>query len=149
MIEQYCNEKIPSDCEIYYMMRKYHFERRPTLEAHWRSRFRGNRQENLKALTGHPRLEQAFDELWHIAGLWHGKMISIIHTRLAMNSDDVGKAHRKNDWRLMKIGTLELPSTRQGRVVRSVRRQRIHEQSKQGNCQDGGAQGTPNVNIGQ
>jgi hypothetical protein len=91
LIEEYSNEKIPSDGEAYYKIRQYHFQRNFRLEARWWARLRGCRERNLKALLKHAELTAAFDALLDVPGLWAGMQLSTIHKMLALNSDDVGR----------------------------------------------------------
>lgn len=91
LIEEYSNEKTPSDGETYYKIRQYHFQRNFRLEARWWARLRGCRARNLKALLKRPELTAAFDALLDVPGLWAGMQLSTIHKMLALNSDDVGR----------------------------------------------------------
>lgn len=91
LIEEYSNEKIPSDGEAYRKIRQYHFERNFRLEARWWARLRGCRVRNLKALLKHAEITAAFDALLHVPGLWAGMQLSTMHKVLALNSDDVSR----------------------------------------------------------
>jgi Protein of unknown function (DUF3723) len=54
LIEEYSNEKVPSDGEIYRKIRQYHFQRNLSFEARWWARLKGCRARNLTTLLKHP-----------------------------------------------------------------------------------------------
>ena len=89
LIEEYFNEKKPSDGEIYRKIRQYHFKQDVISEGRWKSRLRGNRMKNFKGLIQHDRLTAAFDALLDVSGLWDGMMITTLHTILAMRCNEV------------------------------------------------------------
>ncbi|KFY02484.1 hypothetical protein V490_00485, partial [Pseudogymnoascus sp. VKM F-3557] len=67
--EEYSNEEKPSDGEIYYKMRRYHFQRNFHFEMRWKARLRGKRKGYLLTLTRNETLTAAFDDLLDIPGL--------------------------------------------------------------------------------
>ena len=89
LIKEYANENIPSDGEIYYKIRQYHFQRNFSFESRWWARLRGCRSRNLKALLKNHELTAAFDALLDIPGLWDGMQLTTLHKVLALQSDDV------------------------------------------------------------
>lgn len=94
LIEEYSNEKIPSDGEIYRNIRQYHFQRNFSFESRWWARLRGCRARNLKSLLKHAELTAAFDALLDVPGLWKGMQLTTLHKVLALKSDDVGRLWR-------------------------------------------------------
>ena len=91
LAEEYANEAIPSDGQIYYQMRFYHFQRNFSTEMRWRARLRGSREEYLQTLENHRALMEAFDALLDVPGLWVGMRISTLHTVMALNCEPVGR----------------------------------------------------------
>lgn len=91
LVEEYSNEEKPSDGEIYYKMRRYHFQRNFNFEMRWKARLRGKRKGYLLTLTRNETLTAAFDDLLDIPGLWGGMKISTLHTVMALKCDTVGR----------------------------------------------------------
>ncbi|ELR07358.1 hypothetical protein GMDG_08373 [Pseudogymnoascus destructans 20631-21] len=87
LVEEYSNEEKPSDGEIYYKMRRYHFQRNFNFEMRWKARLRGKRKGYLLTLTRNETLTAAFDDLLDIPGLWGGMKISTLHTVMALKCD--------------------------------------------------------------
>jgi hypothetical protein len=92
LAEEYNNEATPSDGQIYYKMRLYHFQRNFSMEMRWKARLRGSREGYLLTLLNHGALAEAFDALLDIPGLWSGMRISTLHTVMALNCDQVGRS---------------------------------------------------------
>lgn len=90
LIEEYANERIPSDGEIYQKIRHYHFQRNLAFELRWWARLRGCRTKNLKALLRSIEFAAAFDSLLDIPGLWNGFQLTTLHKILSLRSDEVG-----------------------------------------------------------
>jgi hypothetical protein len=91
LIEEYSNEKVPSDGEIYRKIRQYHFQRNLSFEARWWARLKGCRARNLTTLLKHPEPTHAFDDLLDVPGLWPGMQLTTVHKILALKSDDVSR----------------------------------------------------------
>lgn len=89
LIEEYSNEAIPTDGEIYRNIRQYHFQRNLSFEMRWWARLRGNRAQNLKSLLRHNEIRAGFDALLDVPGLWHGMQLTTIHKMLALKFDEV------------------------------------------------------------
>ncbi|ELR09839.1 hypothetical protein GMDG_04322, partial [Pseudogymnoascus destructans 20631-21] len=87
LVEEYANEEKPSDGEIYYKMRCYHFQRNFSFEMRWKARLRGKRKEYLLTLTRNEALTAAFDNLLDIPGLWGGMKIATLHKVMALKCD--------------------------------------------------------------
>lgn len=91
LVEEYSNEEKPSDGEIYYKMRRYHFQRNFSFEMRWKARLRGKRQQYLLTLTRNEAMTAAFDDLLDIPGLWGGMKITTLHKMMALKCDTVGR----------------------------------------------------------
>ena len=89
LIEEYANEKIPTDGEIYRKIRHYHFQRNYSFESRWWARLRGCRARNLKGLLRQPEIAAAFDALLDVSGLWGGMQLTTLHKMLGLRTDDV------------------------------------------------------------
>ncbi|KAL5352248.1 hypothetical protein ACLOAV_002195 [Pseudogymnoascus australis] len=87
LVEEYSNEEKPSDGEIYYKMRRYHFQRNFSFEMRWKARLRGKRQQYLLTLTRNEAMTAAFDDLLDIPGLWGGMKITTLHKMMALKCD--------------------------------------------------------------
>ncbi|KAK5400801.1 hypothetical protein LTR06_011261, partial [Exophiala xenobiotica] len=88
LIEEYANETIPTDGEIYRKIRHYHFQRNYGFESRWWARLRGCRARNLKSLLSHPEIAAGFDALLDVPGLWSGMQLTTLHKMLALRTDD-------------------------------------------------------------
>nr|KAK5449229.1 hypothetical protein LTR18_002318 [Exophiala xenobiotica] len=88
LIEEYANETIPPDGEIYRKIRHYHFQRNYSFECRWWARLRGCRARNLKSLLSHPEIAAGFDALLDVPGLWSGMQLTTLHKMLALRTDD-------------------------------------------------------------
>ncbi|KFY64740.1 hypothetical protein V496_03055 [Pseudogymnoascus sp. VKM F-4515 (FW-2607)] len=87
LVDEYSNEEKPSDGEIYYKMRRYHFQRNFSFEMRWKARLRGKRQQYLLTLTRNEAMTAAFDDLLDIPGLWGGMKITTLHKMMALKCD--------------------------------------------------------------
>ncbi|TQB67547.1 hypothetical protein MPDQ_005277, partial [Monascus purpureus] len=61
LIEEYSNEKPPSDGEIYHKIRQYASDGNPHGELRWRARLCSSHQTRLDSLLKNTRLQHAFD----------------------------------------------------------------------------------------
>ncbi|OAF54638.1 hypothetical protein VC83_08804 [Pseudogymnoascus destructans] len=91
LVEEYANEEKPSDGEIYYKMRRYHFQQNFSFEMRWKACLRGERKEYLLTLTRNEALTAAFDDLLDIPGLWGGMKMTTLHKVMALKYDTVGR----------------------------------------------------------
>lgn len=89
LVEEY-SEKRPSDGEVYYRMRRYHFQRNFSFEMRWKSRLRGKRPKCLQSLLLNETMTDAFDDLLDIPGIWGGMRITTLHKMKALTCDKVG-----------------------------------------------------------
>ncbi|KAH3206082.1 hypothetical protein KXW62_003601 [Aspergillus fumigatus] len=73
LLEEYSNEKPPSDGEVYWKIRQYDSEHNARFRKRWLSRLSANKEKRLKALLAHDEFRDAFDELLAVPGLWGGE----------------------------------------------------------------------------
>ncbi|KAF9883530.1 hypothetical protein FE257_003363 [Aspergillus nanangensis] len=86
LIEEYSNEKKPTDGEIYRKIRQYEGEDNEVFRQRWFVRLSPSNQNRLDQLDNrrNRRLRRAFDRLLAIPGLWpHGMRISMLHRLVA------------------------------------------------------------------
>ena len=89
LTEEYSNEAIRTDGEIYRKIRQYHFERNLSFKMRWWARLKGNRAQNLKSILRHDDIRAAFDALLDIPGQWIGMRLTTIHKMMALKFDEV------------------------------------------------------------
>ncbi|KAJ0418856.1 hypothetical protein BJY00DRAFT_324647 [Aspergillus carlsbadensis] len=86
LVEEYANQKKPTDGEIYRKIRQYEIENNETFRQRWFVRLSSSNQDRLDQLDNrrNRRLRRAFDQLLAIPGLWlHGMRISMLHRLIA------------------------------------------------------------------
>ncbi|KAF7164507.1 hypothetical protein CNMCM6106_001025 [Aspergillus hiratsukae] len=86
LVEEYANQKKPTDGEIYRKIRQYEGEGNEAFRQRWFVRLSRSNQERLDQLDNrrNRRLRLAFDRLLPIPGLWpHGMRISMLHRLIA------------------------------------------------------------------
>ncbi|KAL4801661.1 hypothetical protein BDV18DRAFT_164709 [Aspergillus unguis] len=85
LVEEYANQKRPSDGEIYRKIRQYEGELNDSFRQRWFVRLSANNQERLDQLDNrrNRRLRGGFDRLLRIPGLWCGMRISMLHRLIA------------------------------------------------------------------
>ncbi|KAK5202504.1 hypothetical protein LTR41_011748 [Exophiala xenobiotica] len=89
LIEEYANETIPPDGEIYRKIRHYHLQRNYAFKSRWWAPLRGCRARNLKSFLSHPEIAAGFDALLDVPGLWSGMQLTTLHKMLALRTDGV------------------------------------------------------------
>lgn len=89
--EEFFNQRVLSDGEIYRMIRLYQFQQNEVLERRWKTRLLGSRLKNLNELLKHDGITAAFDDLLVIPGLWSGMRITTLHAMLATKCDEVNR----------------------------------------------------------
>ncbi|CEO59622.1 hypothetical protein PMG11_04291 [Penicillium brasilianum] len=85
-LDEYANQKKPSDGEIYRKIRQYEGEDNEAFRERWFVRLSPNNQGRLDQLDNkrNRRLRRAFDRLLAIPGLWpSGMRISLLHRLIA------------------------------------------------------------------
>ena len=90
--EEYANDEIASDGEIYCNLRYHQQHENSGLRMRWESRLRGRRADNLSALNKNEALAASFDALMDIPGLWDGMMLTTLSKMVALRCDTVGKS---------------------------------------------------------
>ncbi|KAJ6070728.1 hypothetical protein N7467_012047 [Penicillium canescens] len=86
LVEEYSNEKAPTDGEIYWRVRQYEAEQNENSRQRWFVRLSKNKQMRLDQLDNkrNRRLRQGLDKLLQIRGLWlDGLRISMFHRVIA------------------------------------------------------------------
>jgi hypothetical protein len=93
-VEEYANQKKPTDGEIYRKIRQYEGEDNEAFRERWFVRLSLSNQERLDQLDNkrNRRLRRAFDRLLAIPGLWpSGMRISVIHRLIASGCVEVSR----------------------------------------------------------
>ncbi|KAL2812033.1 hypothetical protein BDW59DRAFT_155380 [Aspergillus cavernicola] len=86
LVEEYANQKKPTDGQIYRKIRQYEGEANEAFRERWFVRLSPSNQDRLDQLDNkrNRRLRRAFDRLLSIPGLWpHGMRISMLHRLIA------------------------------------------------------------------
>lgn len=92
LVEEYANQKKPTDGEIYRKIRQYEGEDNEAFRERWLVRLSPSNQDRLDQLDNkrNRRLRRAFDRLLPIPGLWpHGVRISMLHRLIATGCVEV------------------------------------------------------------
>lgn len=92
LVEEYANEKKPTDGEIYRKIRQYEGDYDEAFRERWLVRLSRSNQDKLNQLDNrrNRRLRRAFDKLLVIPGLWPGGMrISVLHRLIASSCVEV------------------------------------------------------------
>ncbi|KAJ5216815.1 hypothetical protein N7468_009823 [Penicillium chermesinum] len=89
IVEEYSNEKSPTDGEIYRKVRQYRYEANAHFENRWLARLSENKARRLRGLESHPNVRSAFDSLLAIPALVvHGMQIGSFPQALAICCDE-------------------------------------------------------------
>ncbi|KAL4889154.1 hypothetical protein BDV59DRAFT_205428 [Aspergillus ambiguus] len=86
LVDEYANQKKPTDGEIYRKIRQYELEDNEAFRQRWFVRLSPSNQDRLDQLDNKRNrcLRRAFDRLLAIPGLWlHGMRISMLHRLIA------------------------------------------------------------------
>jgi hypothetical protein len=92
LVDEYSNQKKPTDGEVYRKIRQYEGEGNEAFRERWFVRLSPSNQERLDQLDNkkNRRLRHAFDRLLAIPGLWPGGMrISLLHRLIASGCVEV------------------------------------------------------------
>jgi hypothetical protein len=94
LVDEYANEKPPTDGEVYRKIRQYQHESNALFQNHWWSRLSPNKAKRLQQLTSldNVYLCAAFDGLLPIPGLWNGMSLGSLNSVMALKCDEVGFA---------------------------------------------------------
>ena len=91
LIDEYSNEKSPSDGEVYRKIRQYQHEANGRFEQRWSTRISENKARRMRQLSSHVEVRAAFDALLAIPALLeHGMMLGSIPRALAVDCHEVG-----------------------------------------------------------
>ncbi|KAJ6018994.1 hypothetical protein N7522_001061 [Penicillium canescens] len=89
LIDEYSNERVPSDGEIYIKVRQYRNEANAHFENRWLARLSNNKARRLRGLESHPSVRAAFDSLLVLPSLMiHGMQIGSLPQALAICCDE-------------------------------------------------------------
>jgi hypothetical protein len=90
LLDEYCNERVPSDGEIYVKVRQYRNQANAHFENRWLARLSDNKARRLRGLESHPSVRAAFDSLLTLPSLLiHGLQIGSLPQALAISCDEV------------------------------------------------------------
>lgn len=93
LLEEYANQKKPTDGEIYHKIQQYEGEGNEAFWEWWFVWLSPSNQDRLDQLDNRQnrRLRRAFDRLLSIPGLWpNGMRISMLHQLIATGCVEVG-----------------------------------------------------------
>ncbi|CAI7613149.1 unnamed protein product [Penicillium pancosmium] len=92
LVDEYANEKDPSDGEIYRKLRQYQNEYNAPFQKRWWARLSDNKVKRLRQLFSPDNIDicAAFDALLPIPGMWGGMSIGSLNRVLALKCDEVG-----------------------------------------------------------
>ncbi|KAJ5917587.1 hypothetical protein N7466_011141 [Penicillium verhagenii] len=89
LIDEYSNEKVPSDGEIYRKVRQYRNDANAHFENRWLARLSDNKARRLRGLDSNPIVRASFDSLLVIPSLViHGMQIGSLPQALAIDCDE-------------------------------------------------------------
>ncbi|KAJ5117538.1 hypothetical protein N7448_011170 [Penicillium atrosanguineum] len=88
LIDEYANEKVPSDGEIYRKLRQYENEHNAPFQKRWWARLSDNKAKRLRQLLKTVDIRTAFDALLPIPGLWDGMSIGSLNHVMALRCDE-------------------------------------------------------------
>ncbi|OQD76719.1 hypothetical protein PENANT_c125G11294 [Penicillium antarcticum] len=89
LVDEYSNERVPSDGEIYLKVRQYRYEANSHFENRWLARLSDNKARRLRGLESHPSVRAAFDSLLGLPSLMiHGMQIGSLPQALAICCDE-------------------------------------------------------------
>lgn len=111
LVDEYANEKQPSDGEIYRKIRQYQHEHNACFQKRWWSRLSDNKAKRLRQLISSPDnvdLCAAFDGLLAIPGLWNGMSLGSLNKMLALKCDEVGPPLTTYDYYQHHVGDCSL-----------------------------------------
>lgn len=92
LVDEYANEKPPTDGEVYRKIHQYKHESNALFQNRWWSRLSPNKAKRLRQLTSQDNayLCAAFDALLAIPGLWNGMSLGSLNSVMALKCEEVG-----------------------------------------------------------
>jgi hypothetical protein len=112
LVDEYSNEKVPSDGEVYLKVRQYQQEGNARFEERWMARLSANKAKRFRQLNSHVDVRAAFDRLRIIPALLvQGMKFGSIPRALATNCFEVRFPSMPNATRpeLSRIGDSPWP----------------------------------------
>ncbi|KAJ5215343.1 uncharacterized protein N7498_001750 [Penicillium cinerascens] len=89
LIEEYCNEKIPTDGEIYRKIRQYQYEANAHFEKRWKARLSPNKLKRFNQLKSHDDVRAALNSLLALPALLdQGLKLCSVSRALAIGCDE-------------------------------------------------------------
>ena len=89
-MDEYSNEKVPSDGEVYLKVRQYQYEGNARFEERWMARLTANKAKRFRQLTSRSDVRAAFDRFRTIpALLFQGMKFGSLPRALATNCYEV------------------------------------------------------------
>ncbi|KAH7108866.1 hypothetical protein B0J11DRAFT_602052 [Dendryphion nanum] len=88
LVEEYANEKKPSDGEIYWKIRQYEQERNLCFKNRWKAILKTTSRRGLRQLDDHEELAAAIDDVMAMPGMRDDLRLSTIHKITGMKCDE-------------------------------------------------------------
>ncbi|KAH7108733.1 hypothetical protein B0J11DRAFT_390979, partial [Dendryphion nanum] len=88
LVEEYANEKKPSDGEIYWKIRQYEQERNFCFKNRWKAILKTTSRRGLRQLDDHEELAAAIDDVMVMPGMRDDLRLSTIHKITGMKCDE-------------------------------------------------------------
>ncbi|KAF7133642.1 hypothetical protein CNMCM5793_004950 [Aspergillus hiratsukae] len=90
LVDEYANEKRPTDGEVYRKIRQYQHESNALFQNRWWSRLSPNKAKRLRQLFSQENtfICAAFDALLPIPGLWNGMSLGSLNSVFALKCDE-------------------------------------------------------------
>lgn len=90
LVEEYGNEKEPTDGEVYRKIRQYQQDANAHFEKRWKARLNPNKLKRFNQLQSHDDVRAALDSLLSLPGLIeHGMKLSSVSRALAIGCNEV------------------------------------------------------------
>ncbi|EED20933.1 conserved hypothetical protein [Talaromyces stipitatus ATCC 10500] len=113
LIDEYSNERQPSDGEIYRKIRQYQQEHNAPFQKRWWARLTEEKARRLRQLSDNAELCSSFDAILGIPGLWSGMSLGNLGKLMALNCDEeivhYLSSHLKKFWVLLVSPNLSNP----------------------------------------
>ena len=94
LVDEYSNERTPTDGEVYWKVRQYQYEANAHFEERWMARLSSNKTKRLRQLSSNVTVRAGFDSLLALrALLQHGMMLGSLPRALATGIPEVCVLH--------------------------------------------------------
>ncbi|KUL83669.1 hypothetical protein ZTR_11069 [Talaromyces verruculosus] len=88
LIDEYSNERQPSDGEIYRKIRQYQQEHNAPFQKRWWARLTEEKARRLRQLSDNAEICSSFDAILGIPGLWSGMSLGNLGKLMALHCDE-------------------------------------------------------------